>query len=87
LPAAEVHGSTLGIIGMGRIGQGIAARGARLWHEGDLSQPLAPAPELEAECKASYVGKEELLARRPPGAGAALHPENHHTIGAAELAR
>ncbi len=25
---AEVHGSTLGILGMGRIGQGIARRGA-----------------------------------------------------------
>ncbi len=28
LAGAEVHGSTLGIIGMGRIGQGIAKRGA-----------------------------------------------------------
>jgi glyoxylate/hydroxypyruvate/2-ketogluconate reductase len=37
---AEVHGSTLGIIGMGRIGQGIAKRGAfGFWHESDLSQP------------------------------------------------
>jgi glyoxylate/hydroxypyruvate/2-ketogluconate reductase len=40
---AEVHGSTLGILGMGRIGQAIAqARGARLRHAGDLPQPFPP---------------------------------------------
>ena len=86
---AEVHGSTLGILGMGRIGQGIARRGAHgfgmqvIYHNRSRL-----APELEAECKARYVSKDELLAQAdhlvlvlPYSA------ESHHAIGAAELAR
>ena len=85
---SDVHGSTLGILGMGRIGQGIAKRGAHgfgmnvLYHN---RSRLSPA--LEAECKARYVSKEELLR-------AADHlvlvlpysASSHHAIGAAELA-
>ena len=86
---AEVHGSTLGILGMGRIGQGIAKRGAHgfgmnvIYH--NRSQ-LSPA--LEAECKARYVSKEELLKTADhlvlvvPYSAA-----SHHAIGAAELAQ
>ena len=86
---AEVHGSTLGIIGMGRIGQAIARRAAYgfsmkvIYHNRSRLNAA-----LEAECKASYAGKEELLQ-------SADHvmlvlpftPENRHTIGAAELAQ
>ena len=85
---AEVHGSTLGIIGMGRIGQAIARRGAFgfgmhvLYH--NRSQLDAG---VEAECKASFVSKDVLLQTAdhvvlvlPYSAGA------HHTIGARELA-
>ena len=86
---AEVHGSTLGIIGMGRIGQAIAKRAAYgfgmkvIYHNRSRLDAA-----LEAECKASYVGKEELLK-------SADHvmlvlpftPENRHTIAAAELAQ
>ncbi|VWX63850.1 Glyoxylate reductase [Burkholderiales bacterium 8X] len=85
---SDIHGSTLGIIGMGRIGQGIARRGAHgfgmkvIYHNRSRLDA-----SLEAACKASYVGKEELL-------GTADHvvlvvpysPASHHTIGAAELA-
>ncbi|SDO15138.1 gluconate 2-dehydrogenase [Rhodoferax sp. OV413] len=85
---AEVHGSTLGIIGMGRIGQGIAKRGAHgfgmnvIYH--NRSQLDAAT---EAECKARFVSKEELLKTADhvvlvvPYSAA-----SHHTIGAAELA-
>jgi gluconate 2-dehydrogenase len=84
----EVHGSTLGIIGMGRIGQGIARRGALgfgmkvIYHNRSRL-----SPELEAQCQAQYVGKEELLSRADhvllvvPYSAA-----SHHTIGAPELA-
>lgn len=84
----EVHGSTLGIIGMGRIGQGIARRGALgfgmkvIYHNRSRL-----TPELEAECQAQYVGKEELLRSADhvllvvPYSAA-----SHHTIGAPELA-
>lgn len=85
---AEVHGSTLGILGMGRIGQGIAKRGA---HGFDMKviyhNRSRLAPELEAECKARYVSKEELLQTADhlvlvvPYSAA-----SHHSIGAAELA-
>ena len=84
----EVHGSTLGIIGMGRIGQGIAKRGAHgfgmqvIYHNRSRL-----APELEAECKARYVSKEALLRTADHVVLVLPYtPENHHTIGAAELA-
>lgn len=88
LAGAEVHGSTLGIIGMGRIGQAIARRGAHgfgmrvIYHNRSRL-----ALEVEAECKASYVGKEELL-RTADHVMLVLPytPESHHTIGAPELA-
>lgn len=85
---AEVHGSTLGIIGMGRIGQGIARRGALgfgmkvIYHN-----RTQLSPQLEAECKAAYVSKEVLLKTADhvmlvvPYSAA-----SHHTIGAPELA-
>ena len=85
---AEVHGSTLGIIGMGRIGQGVAKRGAHgfgmkvVYHNRSRL-----TPELEAQCQASYVSKDELL-RTADHVVLVLpySPESHHTIGAAELA-
>ena len=85
---SDVHGSTLGIIGMGRIGQGIAKRGAHgfgmkvVYH--NRSQLDAA---LEAECKANYVGKEELLKTADHVVLVVPYsPASHHTIGAAELA-
>jgi gluconate 2-dehydrogenase len=89
MAGAEVHGSTLGILGMGRIGQGIAKRGAHGFGMNVIYHNRSRlAPELEAACKARYVSKEELL-------GTADHlvlvlpysPESHHAVGAAELAQ
>jgi gluconate 2-dehydrogenase len=86
---SDVHGSTLGILGMGRIGQGIAKRGAHgfgmkvIYHN---RSRLPPA--LEAECKATYVSKEQLL--READHLVLVLPysaQSHHTIGAAELAQ
>ena len=85
---ADIHGATLGVLGMGRIGQGIAKRGAHgfgmkvIYHN---RSRLSAA--LEAECKASYVSKEDLL-RTADHVVLVLpySPESHHTIGAAELA-
>lgn len=86
---AEVHGSTLGILGMGRIGQAIARRGAHgfgmkvIYHN---RTPLSTA--LEQDCKARYVSKQELLASADhlvlvvPYSAA-----SHHSIGASELAQ
>ena len=85
---AEVHGSTLGVIGMGRIGQGIAKRGALgfgmsvLYHNRSRLDPT-----LEAVSQALYVTKDELL-RRADHVVLVLpySADSHHTIGARELA-
>ncbi|MDB5890147.1 MAG: D-glycerate dehydrogenase [Polaromonas sp.] len=85
---SDIHGATLGILGMGRIGQGIAKRGAHgfgmkvIYHNRSRLDAA-----LEADCKASYVSKEELL--RSADHLVLVLPysaESHHTIGAAELA-
>lgn len=86
---AEVHGTTLGILGMGRIGQGIARRGAHGFGMNVIYHNRSRlSPELEAACKARYVGKEELLQTAdhlvlvlPYSA------ESHHAIGAREIAQ
>jgi gluconate 2-dehydrogenase len=84
----EVHGSTLGILGMGRIGQGIARRGAHGFGMNVIYHNRSRlAPQLEAQCKARYVSKEELL--RTADHLVLVVPysaESHHAIGAAELA-
>lgn len=85
---AEVHGSRLGIVGMGRIGQGIARRGAHgFGMEVVYHNRSRLSPELETACKARYVGKEELLRTADHVVLVLPYtPESHHTIGAAELA-
>jgi len=86
---AEVHGSTLGIIGMGRIGQGIARRAAHgfgmkvVYHNRSRL-----SIELEAECQARYVSKQELLQIADHVMLVVPYSaESHHTIGTAELAQ
>ncbi len=89
LAGSDIHGATLGILGMGRIGQGIAKRGALgfgmkvIYHNRSRL-----SPELEADCQARYVSKAELLQTADhlvlvlPYSAA-----SHHAIGAAELAQ
>ena len=85
---ADIHGATLGILGMGRIGQGIARRGAHgfgmkvIYHNRSRLEA-----GLEAVCKATWVSKDELL-RTADHVVLVLpySPASHHTIGAAELA-
>jgi len=89
LAGSDVHGSTLGILGMGRIGQAIARRGRfgfgmKVAYHNRSRLPV----EAESELGARYLSKDELLATAdhlvlvlPYSA------ESHHCIGAAELAR
>lgn len=86
---AEVHGSTLGILGMGRIGQGIARRGAHgfgmhvIYH--NRTQLDAAT---EAECKAHFVDKDTLLQTADHLVLVLPYsPQSHHAIGAAEIAK
>ena len=85
---AEVHGATLGILGMGRIGQAIARRGALgfgmpvIYHN-----RTRLAAEIEAPLSARWVDKITLLRECDhlvivvPYSAA-----SRHAIGAAELA-
>jgi gluconate 2-dehydrogenase len=85
---ADVHGATLGVLGMGRIGQAIARRGALgfgmpvIYHNRSRLDPA-----MEQQLGARYVAKDELLRQAdhlvlvlPYG------PHSHHAIGSAELA-
>ena len=84
----DVHGSTLGIIGMGRIGQALARRSMGFNMKVIYNNRSRLAPELEAEANnAQHVGREELL--RTADHVVLVLPyskESHHLIGAAELA-
>lgn len=85
---AEVYGTTLGIIGMGRIGQAIAKRaqgfGMRVVYH-NRSQLSA---EQEQACGAQYVSKADLLAQADHVVLVLPYSaQTHHTIGAAELAQ
>jgi len=86
---AEMHGSTLGILGMGRIGQGIAKRGAHGFGMNVIYHNRSHLnPETEAECRATWVTKEALL--RSADHLVLVLPytaSSHHAIGAAELAQ
>jgi gluconate 2-dehydrogenase len=86
---SDVHGATLGILGMGRIGQGIARRGAHGFGMNVIYHNRSRlSPDKEAECKARYVSKDELL--RSADHLVLVLPytaESHHAIGAPELAQ
>jgi gluconate 2-dehydrogenase len=85
---SDVHGATLGILGMGRIGRAVARRGALgfgmpvVYHNRSRLDP-----ELEAPIGARWVDKVTLLREADhlvivvPYSAA-----SHHAIGAAELA-
>jgi len=86
---AEVHGSTLGILGMGRIGQAVAKRASLGFGMQVLYHNRKALPqETEQALKAQWVSKEELLERSDHLMLVLPYsPEVHHTIGASEIAR
>ena len=86
---ADLHGSTLGILGMGRIGQAIARRGHHGFGMKVLYHNRSRLPqETERDVGARYVGFDELLS-------SADHlllvlpytAQSHHIIDAAALAK
>lgn len=85
----DVHGTTLGILGMGRIGQAIARRGALGFGMDVIYHNRSRLPaDKESEARARYVDKATLLREADhlvlvvPYSSA-----SHHAIGAAELAQ
>ena len=84
---ADVNGSTLGVIGMGRIGQALARRARGFNMQVVYHNRSRVAPAIEAELNAQYLSKEDLLRRADHVVLVLPYTaENHHTIGAAELA-
>jgi glyoxylate reductase len=85
---ADLHGATLGVIGMGRIGQAIARRSMGFDMKVIYHNRSRLAPDLEARANnARYVSKEDLL--RTADHVMLVLPyssQSHHTVGAAELA-
>lgn len=85
---ADVHGSTLGVLGMGRIGQGIARRGALgfgmtvLYHNRSRL-----AAEEEQPIGARWVDKETLLREADHLVIVVPYSaQTHHLVAARELA-
>jgi glyoxylate/hydroxypyruvate/2-ketogluconate reductase len=85
---ADIHGSTLGILGMGRIGRAVAKRGAHGFGMNVIYHNRSRlAPDLEAEVNARYVSKQDLFKQADHVVLVLPYtPENHHTVGAAEIA-
>jgi len=83
----DLHHSTVGIIGMGRIGQGIAKRALGFGMKVVYHNRSRLSSEDEKACGASYLSKEALL--RTADHVVLVLPytaQNHHTIGATEIA-
>jgi len=84
----DVHHATLGILGMGRIGQAVARRARGFDMTVLYHNTRRLSEEVEKSCHAAYVSMDELLARADI---LTLHmpysPATHHIIGAKELAR
>ena len=88
LLGADLHGSTLGIVGMGRIGQGIARR-ARGFGMRVLYHNRSRLPDtVERACGAAYAGFDDLLAQADHVVLVLPYsPQVHHLVDAAALAK
>ena len=84
----DVHHATLGIVGMGRIGQAIAKRASGFDMRVLYHNRTRVAPEIEAKLNAAFVSLDELLRRSDfVVLQVPYSPATHHLIGAAELAK
>lgn len=83
----DLHHSTLGIIGMGRIGQGIAKRALGFGMKVIYHNRKRLSEADEKACGAQYVDKETLLREADHVILVVPYSaESHHLIGAKEIA-
>jgi len=83
----DLHHTTLGIIGMGRIGQGIAKRGLGFGMNVIYHNRKRLSDADEKACGAHYVDKETLLREADHVVLVVPYSaESHHLIGAKEIA-
>jgi D-3-phosphoglycerate dehydrogenase len=84
-PPVRIHGACLGIVGFGRIGQAVAARGAGLGMRVLAFDPLVPGSDVEA-AGARPCGLDELLAEADAVTlHAAVESGSRGLLGAREL--
>jgi gluconate 2-dehydrogenase len=83
-----VHGATLGILGMGRIGQALARRGRFGFGMNVAYHNRSRLPaDVEVELGARYLSKDDLLRQADHLVLVLPYSvASHHSIGAAELA-
>jgi lactate dehydrogenase-like 2-hydroxyacid dehydrogenase len=83
----DIHHKTLGIIGMGRIGQAMARRASGFDMRVLYYDENSLFPEKEAELKASYASMEQLLMESDfVSLHVPLMPSTRHLISRKELA-
>ena len=88
LLGTDVHGSTLGIVGLGRIGRAVARRAAGFGMTILYHQRERALESVEAELGATFVGLPELLERSDiVSIHVPLTAETRHLIDADALAR
>jgi lactate dehydrogenase-like 2-hydroxyacid dehydrogenase len=84
----DIHHATLGIIGMGRIGQAVARRARGFDMRILYNNRSRLSPEDEQRCGATYVDRDTLLAEADFVVVMAPYSSaTHHLIGAAEIAK
>jgi lactate dehydrogenase-like 2-hydroxyacid dehydrogenase len=82
----DVHHATLGIFGMGRIGQAIARRAAGFEMKVVYHNRRRLAADIERRLGGTYVTQDELLRQADfVVLQVPYSPETHHMIGAREL--
>jgi glyoxylate reductase len=88
LMGADLHGATLGLFGMGRIGRAVARRAVHGFGMRLLYASRSPLPaEQEGELRATRVELDALLrAADVVSLHAPLTPQTRHVLGAAEFA-
>lgn len=87
LLGTELEGKTIGIIGLGRIGAGVAERAGKGMGVKVLYHDIKRNKEFEQKYQAKFVSKEELLKRSDfVSLHVPLLPSTRHLIGKKELA-
>jgi glyoxylate reductase len=83
---ADVHGQTLGIVGLGRIGEAVARRARGFGMRILYTRRRRLEPAAEAALGVAYRGLDDLLRESDfVSVHVALTPETVHLIGAREL--
>jgi glyoxylate reductase len=85
---ADVHGATLGLIGVGRIGRGVAHRAKGFNMRVLYYDPQPLPPDAERDLSASRVDLGRLLAESDfVSVHVPLTPETHHLLSTAQFAQ